>query len=362
MDRFSPRPKAGAASSQPVAVRVEPQRVSAASERERRIVAAPRPRAGVLELDRATGHQQGSAVDVVRQPTQISIQSRGSAALNQVLDFQNVDDVHDRETVASRIHAAAAKRRKKVVAVDRAASIGTVAGRELTPVSQTFTRPPPAADLSLSLLREPAPIVVREQQTLTPDEEHSRPLVAATSKLVGVVAHAQAGRSLAFIVGRSDSSGAERDRLFGIERARWRASALLAIVLGLFGGFALRSIVSMKPWSAAATVAVDGAAFEEGIPARSVIEHPASQPLTVASPAPVSEPAAQPAVSAPLATTRPSAAPSSSLKRNPLPTGSRKAPLDMPTETPRSAVASNSGLPAAPPAVDTTPLQVYRGF
>lgn len=393
MDRFSPKT---AAVPSWTASRSEPQRVSVPPEP--RLVAASRTRAAVLELDR-TASLAGLQPPPEVRPSQVSLESHGSAAVEravehaeqveQVEPVEQGDDIHDRETVASRVHAAASKRRKKVVASERATSLGAATGRERPDSSQVFARTPVDVSLALGFVREPAPIVVREQATLTPDRETSLEIRAAAlltapaqiaSRVVSrVVSRPPADRD-AFMVGRSDSSAAERARMLRIERARWRASAVLAVILGLFGGFALRSIVSMKLRSAE-HAAVDGAAFEEGIPARSVIQPPVHQPIAAGFEAasPVAEPAAPVArlISRPSRPSGPggrvatnvrpgpgeNAASASPFKRTPPPAASRKPPaLDMPTETPPSAVASRAALPAAPPPVDTTPLQVYRGF
>ena len=392
MDRFSP--KSALVPSRTAPVRSEPQRASVPLEREQHVVAAPRARAAVLELDRTAGLASLPPPPEVRA-SQVSLESRGSAAVDRAVDpVDQGDDVHDRETVASRVHAAAAKRRKKVVASERVTSLGPATSRERPDSSQVFARTPADVNLTLGFVREPAAIVVREQATLTPDGDSLgiRPsaLLAAPAQVKShvvsrvesrVVNRPSADRDLAFIVGRSDSLAAERARVLRIERARWRASAVLAVVLGLFGGFALRSIVSMKLRSAE-HAAADGAAFEEGVPARSVIQAPpAPQPLAAGFEAarPVAEPAAPVArlasgrsgsgvSSVRVATNvRPgpgeNAASASPFKRTPPPAASRNPPaLDMSTETPPSAVASSAALPAAPPPVDTTPLQVYRGF
>lgn len=99
---------------------------------------------------------------------------------------------------------------------------------------------------------------------------------------------------------RSESSVAELARAHRAERARWRASAALAVLLGLLGGFALRSFVSNQQRSAP-LAGVDRPLAEEGIPAHSISET-SPQPTAAEPPRsapPVIEPAASPARDAP---------------------------------------------------------------
>jgi hypothetical protein len=364
MDDASPKPTR--LPTRPERARPDPQRVSVAPERERRAGGPTRGRSAVIEVDRTPALRDGPVAHQY-SPVSIAIEIENGAASAVGQAPAASADVHDRETLASRVHAAAAKRRKKVAAAERSASLRRAASVGVV----NELPPPPAASLTrrLGWVHELAPIVVREQATLTPADEDSfgARAVAAITSATGALSHRSADRDLAPFARseRSDSAAAERARMLRIERARWRASAVLAVMLGLFGGFLLRSIVSMK--LPKLELASDGAAIEEGIPAHAILveaqQKPVAAAIEVPKPAEVAAPVELPVTSPRIATNvRPSAASTSPLKRSLITTASRKPPvLDMPTETPPS-VASRAALLAAPPPVDTTPLQVYRGF
>jgi serine/threonine-protein kinase len=179
------------------------------------------------------------------------------------------------------------------------------------------------------------------------------------------------------------------------ERSRRYAVAVLAVAIGVLAGYTLRSALMVLERSH--TVAAPGAAALRSIaPSQAIVPiapPPAAAPVeSVAAPVtPASRPFTenpQPATDAdaPRTTTDVRSRPARPTKRaprervspaelaepvdpanrplissRPAPANGQNAQLAVSRSTPR-AIPSDVVLPAAPPPLDTTPVQVYRGF
>jgi serine/threonine protein kinase len=305
--------------------------------------ATPSERAPVIAVaeDAATTAHADAAAP---EPDQAGVTDRRRAAVDEPavghersMDVEqdwNAAGAHERTTVASRVHASA-KRRKRVAASERAASLArdveaterlscaasvgidrAIASNPVRTVERPSIDTTPSQederDTRPTLEREHLAIVVRDapaagEHATAWDQNPSASLTFrghAPAVRVERDAGTASGRPTLVRqhVGRSDSSAAERARTLRAERDRWRVSAAVAVLLGLLAGFALRSVVSNQHRSASR----EQTAAEEGISAHSIIEMSpqptaavprASAPAAIepaASPTPDSQPIAHP--------------------------------------------------------------------